>query len=135
MTELDRDGRDELHYAARDNNVELTRKRLAAGAEVNLAEQRANYTPLHFAVDNGAVDVATMLLDAGADIDARGKREITPLNLAVERWQHSHDGAMIQLLVQRGADQALADITGFTPPDKAKGQRKFPTELAELLQL
>ncbi|WP_010310145.1 ankyrin repeat domain-containing protein [Saccharopolyspora spinosa] len=134
MTELDREGRDELHYAARDNNVELARERLAAGVDVNLADHRSNYTPLHFAVDNGAVDVAAVLLDAGADIDARGKRELTPLNLAVERWKQSPAGVMITLLVNRGADKTARDATGFTPAEKAQGQRKFPAELSEILQ-
>ncbi|MFF0148175.1 ankyrin repeat domain-containing protein [Amycolatopsis sulphurea] len=36
-----------------------------------LAERRGWWTPLYFAVDNGALDAAEALLDAGADIEAR----------------------------------------------------------------
>ena len=134
MSELGREGRDELHYAARDNNVELVRTRLAAGADVNLPDQAASYSPLHFAVDNGGVEAAKELLDAGADVEARARRDLTPLNLAVERWKLRPDGAMIKLLLEHGADKTARDITGLTPAEKAQGQRKFPAELSEILQ-
>ncbi|SFO06513.1 ankyrin repeat domain-containing protein [Amycolatopsis rubida] len=133
MSELDREGRDELHYAAKANDVDTLRRRLDAGVAVDLVEQRARWTPLFFAVDNGAVDAAEALLDAGADIEARADREITPLHLAVNRWRQSPDGAMIRLLLDRGADKASADMHGWTPGDRAKGQFGFPDDLKELL--
>ena len=134
MGELDQEGRDELHYAARDNDVDQVRARLAAGVDVNLTERAAACSPLHFAVDNGGVETAEVLLDAGADIEARARRGLTPLHLAVERRRQRPDGAVIKLLVERGADKTARDVLGLTPADKAEAQRKFPTVLREILR-
>jgi ankyrin repeat protein len=131
MAELDREGRDPLHYAAMNNDVAAVRERLAAGVPVDLSEHRAHYTPLHFAVDNGALDAARVLLDAGADIEARADRDITPLHLAVNRWRQSPDGALITLLLERGADKTQGDMHGWTPHERSKGQFGFPDELQE----
>jgi ankyrin repeat protein len=116
-----------------NNDPAAVRERLAAGVPVDLQEQRAHYTPLHFAVDNGATDAATALLDAGADIEARADRDITPLHLAVSRWRQSPDGAMITLLLDRGANTTAVDMHGWTPHDRATGQYGFPENLQELL--
>jgi ankyrin repeat protein len=133
MTELDREGRDALHYAARDNDVDTIRQRLAAGVAVDLAERRDRFTALHFAVDNGAVDAAVALLDAGADIEARANRDVTPLHIAVNRWRQSPDGAIIKLLVDHGADKNAGDMHGWTPLERSKGQFQFPENLRKLL--
>jgi ankyrin repeat protein len=133
VLDVDRDGRDPLHYAAMNNNPDTIRARLAAGIPIDLPEQRAHYTPLHFAVDNGALDAVTALLDAGADIEARADRGITPLHLAVSRWRQRPDGAVIKLLLDRGADTTAGDMHGWTPHDRSKGQVGFPEDLQELL--
>lgn len=108
--------------------------RLAAGVDVNLTERAAACSPLHFAVDNGGVETAEVLLDAGADIEARARRGLTPLHLAVERRRQRPDGAVIKLLVERGADKTAQDVLGLTPADKAEAQRKFPAVLREILR-
>lgn len=133
MTELDREGRDPLHYAAMNDDAETVRQRLAAGVPVDLVERRAQFTPLHFATDNGAVNAASALLDAGADIEARADRQVTPLHIAVSRWRKSPDGALIKLLLARGADKKSGDMHGWTPLERSQGQYGFPDELRELL--
>lgn len=133
MTEIDREGRDALHYAAMNDDAETVRQHLAAGVPVDLVERRAHYTPLHFAADNGAVSAATVLLDAGADIEARADREVTPLHIAVSRWRKSPDGQLIKLLLARGADKKSSDMHGWTPLERSQGQFGFPDDLRELL--
>jgi ankyrin repeat protein len=134
MAELDREGRDELHYAAKNNDVDGVRRRLAAGVDVNLTENRSRYTPLHFAVQDGALDTARVLLEEGADVQAGYSPGATPLHLAVNRWRKSPDGAMIKLLLDHGADKTATQTKGHTPADSSKGQYGFPDEIAELLQ-
>ncbi|GAA3559570.1 hypothetical protein GCM10022222_49130 [Amycolatopsis ultiminotia] len=134
MSELDRDGRDPLHYAAKNDDVAGVRVRLDAGVDVNLADRRIRYTPLHFAVQDGAVEAACVLLDAGADVQAVYDPGATPLHLAVIRWRKSPDGAMIKLLLDHGADKTATEKNGHTPAEITKGQFGFPDELAELLQ-
>lgn len=133
MTELDRAGRDELHYAARDNDVAKVRARLAAGVDPNLREWRAQYTPLDSAVQEGAVAAATELLDAGADVNASSAGGGTALHIAVERWHMAPDGSMIQLLLDRGADQNALTGDGGTPASVIDELFQFPDDLARLL--
>lgn len=61
--------------------------------------QENGNTPLHIASLNGHAELARMLLEAGAKVDARGKKGSTPLHLA------AMDGhfAVARLLLDRGA--------------------------------
>ncbi|WP_410646397.1 ankyrin repeat domain-containing protein [Amycolatopsis sp. cmx-4-54] len=134
MTNPDREERDELHYAAQKGDVAAIGRRLANGVDVNITEKRSQYTPLHFAVQEGKVDAARALLDAGANVQAVYKPGATPLHLAVIRWRQSPDGAMIKLLLDRGADKTATETNGNTPAEITKGQYGFPADLTELLQ-
>ena len=74
--------------------------------------------PLHIAVEHNLLDIVTILLDAGADVDAgeqvSGK---TPLHLAIERSLED----MVQLLVREGqADLSRQDFSGVSPADQAE---------------
>ncbi|KAJ7247740.1 ankyrin repeat-containing domain protein [Mycena rebaudengoi] len=64
-----------------------------------------NHTPLHVAADAGNVEIATLLLEAGANPNAEyNQQELRPLEQAVEK----HDSAMAALLLDRGAQNATA---------------------------
>ncbi|MFD9889727.1 hypothetical protein ACFWY9_10320 [Amycolatopsis sp. NPDC059027] len=82
---------------------------------------------------HNAVDAAAALLDAGANIEARANRELTTLHIAVNRWRQSSDGALIKLLLERGADKTSTDMHGWTPLERSNGQFGFPDDLRELL--
>lgn len=55
-----------LHVAAKEGHVEVVEVLLRNGARVD-ARSRFGWTPLIWAVACGGVDVATVLLQAGAD--------------------------------------------------------------------
>ncbi len=68
-------------------------------------------TPLHYAARHNHADVAKLLLQAGAAIDAREANDITPLLMAI-----SNNGvATALLLLGSGADVNAADWYGRTP--------------------
>jgi ankyrin repeat protein len=68
-------------------------------------------TPLHYAARHDRVEVAKLLLQAGATIDAREANDITPLLMAI-----SNDNvAMAHLLLQRGATVNAPDWYGRSP--------------------
>jgi ankyrin repeat protein len=74
------------------------------------------WTPLHLAAFFGHRDLAELLLERGADVNARSRstrfaRENTPLHAAAANRQV----AVAELLVARGADVNARDGSGFTP--------------------
>ena len=79
---------------------------LAGLTEVDLNHQQSNiFTALHFAVHFKHADVVQVLIDAGADIETKNARGLSPLLLA------SHSGALttVKMLVKAGADVRAAE--------------------------
>jgi len=89
---------------------------LAYGANVNQTTGVGGMTPLHMAARRGATGIAELLLNAGAEIEARDKNGETPLRRAVNCGKEP----MVELLMNRGADPKSADKLGRTPIDAAR---------------
>ncbi len=71
-------------------------------------------TPLHRASGYGGPDVARLLIDRGADVNAVDARGQTPLHLAVAQ----NNPKVADLLRDRGADPTLRDLEGRTPDER-----------------
>jgi ankyrin repeat protein len=69
----------------------------------------AGSAPLHHAAGFGSVEVVTLLLDAGADVNATNRRGSTPLFWAID------DEAKVRLLLARGARVNHRQVEGRTP--------------------
>jgi len=80
-----------IHSAAANRNPEtaITAVRLlvAHGAQVNVA-QRGGWTPLHQAADHGNQRLVELLLEAGADRQAKSSDGRTPAQMAAEKGFH-----------------------------------------------
>lgn len=70
-----------------------------------------DFTALHFAAQQGNVESARVLLDAGADVNAPHPEHGSPLVIAVAS---GHD-ALAQFLLERGADPNIKDAWGISP--------------------
>jgi N-acyl-D-amino-acid deacylase len=75
-------------------------------------------TPLLAATAAAPVDLVQALLDAGANVNARDGRGMTPLMLAVAT--NHQNPAVIRLLLGRGADATLQSTVGETASDWAR---------------
>jgi ankyrin repeat protein len=75
------------------------------------------WTPLHLAAFSGVPSAALLLLDRGADIQARSRNKFknTPLQVALLPGQL----ATAKLLLERGADPLVRQAHGFTPLHEA----------------
>ncbi len=96
--------------AGRRARVEL----LLEGAPT-LARQYSEdgYSPLGLAVFFGHDEIAALLLERGADVNAAStnSQRVTPLHAAVAR----RNAAMVRELLKRGADPNATQAGGFTP--------------------
>jgi len=77
-----------------------------------------NVTALLAAAAGGSPELVKTLLDAGAHVDAKDGRGLTPLMLAIARTDQ--DGAVIRLLLDAGADVSAHSNTGETAQDWAR---------------
>jgi ankyrin repeat protein len=123
------DGWTALHLAAHFGQVAAARALLAAGA--NIAAHSWNgldNEPLHAAAAiRGNVAMVAMLLDAGAQVNARQHGGFTPLHQAAQNG----DAEMVALLLSRGARRSLATDKDLTAYDLAY-QAGYPELAARL---
>ena len=88
-----------LHAAAYVGDVDTASKLLGKGAIVNDQENKAEVTPLSVAAEEGHVEMARVLVEHGADLEAVERNGYTPLSRALWRDQKE----VVALLQQSGA--------------------------------
>jgi len=101
-----------LGGAARGGHIELCRKLLDAGADIESASGEARITPLLHGIVSRSHETVLLLLDRGANIEARHPKNSTSLHYAAAYA----DIETIRLLLSRGAASQIdvANDFGFT---------------------
>ena len=90
---------------------------ISAGADVNLpANNSLQVYPLHSAVAAKNISIARLLLQHGADVNAKQMSGITPLHSAA----HNGQTAMVELLLANNADKNSRTEEGKSPADMAE---------------
>lgn len=94
----------------------LARWLIEQGADVNApAENAARVAPLHAAAAVRDRETMRLLLERGADANAKQQSDFTPLHGAASRG----DIEMAQLLIEHGADRGARTADGMTPDEVA----------------
>ena len=124
------EGIDPLGLAIEERRYEAAKALIDAGANVNIAVGDQRLTPLMMAAAESApaegaiflpsstrpLDIAKLLIQRDADVNAKDKSEMTALMVAA-----SHDNApMVGLLLQSGANASAKNDEGQTASDIAK---------------
>lgn len=112
------DGFPSLGLAIFFRHSELARYLIAQGADVNAAAQNAQrVAPVHAAAAVQDHEILRMLLERGADANARQQSNFTPMHTAASRG----DIEMAKLLLRFGARADDRTEGGETPADVALG--------------
>lgn len=120
-----------LAKGARVNTVSATPTLFPAGGPKSGPVAISEITPLTVAAAGAPTALIEALLDAGANVNAREGRGMTPLMLAVAT--NHQNAATIRLLLARGADATVQSKAGETASDWA---RKLGQPIAlELLKI
>jgi ankyrin repeat protein len=117
--------------AAKAGDVAAVRTLLEADASLVGARDVDVSTPLHYAAWKGHTEVAALLLDFGADVNAKndnGHWGNTPLHAAA----HGNRRAVAELLIARGADIHAENAAGRKPLHETEAHRATP--VANLLK-
>jgi hypothetical protein len=106
---LGRRGRTQLHFCA-DKGLTTSVKRLLSirNINVNVKDDEYGETPLHCAAYNGHVEIARLLLQNGAEVNAKDNHGHTPLQDAAFQGHVN----ILHLLVENGADLEAQDNDG-----------------------
>lgn len=124
-----------LHFAVGNRDVATVRYLLAHDAKPNLLLNFAvpmrhgkigldRISPLMWAASYGPIESVKALLEAGADVNAKDVRGMTPLMFAVS--SEMQDPAIVKLLLARGARREERSEAGETALDWARKFNRRP---------
>jgi len=100
------DGTTALHWAAFNDDREVAKLLLAAGANVKAATRDGAITPLFLACKNGSAPMIELLLKAGADPDSTTATGTTALMMAASAGNPN----ALKVLIARGAKVNARDL-------------------------
>ncbi len=100
-----------IHEAASGGDVEQLKKLLDGDPALVDSPHADGMTPLHYAVDAGELEAASLLIDRGADLHAVNVKSETPLHIAAFKG----NAAAVKLLLAHGADVTKREMRHRTP--------------------
>lgn len=98
-----------LHYAIWRGGYDIVKYLLDGEADLEINHATSNATPLYIAAQEGDEKCCELLLDRGANIEARVVGGATPLIAASDKHE-----SVCKLLLTRGADVNAVDNLGCT---------------------
>ncbi|KKY13341.1 putative ankyrin repeat containing protein [Diplodia seriata] len=129
------DGSTPLHLAvAATNDAAATVAALLAARANVAAETSKNEQPLHLALRRGSVAVAALLLQHGADANARLRDGTVPLIQACSSTAAAQNTlSTVEILLAHGADPSATNCPGASPLSAACSRPELASDLVRLL--
>ena len=123
---------DELAEAVKNNNIQEINELISRGADVNAIKGSYGWIPLFYAARYGKNEIVKLLLDRGADVNAKDSYGWTPLLYAAAHGKNE----IVKLLLDRGADVNVKANDGKTALSIAESSSyiKFESDIAKLLR-
>ena len=110
LASVNDEGLDALAIAAQNAKIKAAETLVAAGADVNTKVAKGGYTPLMLATISGSAELAAMLIEHGATVNATNPGGVTALMIAAAT---NHAG-VARLLLDHGADAGARSEDGRT---------------------
>ena len=120
---------DTLWGAAVAGKLPAIEAALAEGTDVNAQDDEVGLAPLAWAALHGQTEAMRLLIEKGADVNARSEDGNTPLHVAAFLGQ----AEAAKLLIDNGADINARDEDGETPADVLKTDPGTTTFIASML--
>lgn len=112
VNDIDKDKRTLLHHAALLNNTAAIKLLIEKNADLNVPDY-LGWSPLHYAAQQHRLEVANILIKAGANINSIDSYGNNILWRAV--FESKGRGDMINLLSSNGADPNQQNNKGISP--------------------
>ncbi|MEE2681942.1 MAG: ankyrin repeat domain-containing protein [Planctomycetota bacterium] len=112
-------------------NVEGVRQLAEGGVDLDALDPIFSVTAIELASDYGQPEVVQLLIDFGADVDARNRDQGTAC-LGAAFFGRTN---CLRILIASGADPTLANKDGITPMFATYADRGFTQMIADLLQM
>src|SRR4030095_2508365 len=98
-----------LIASVRAGNRSHIEQQISANPEMVKGKDAGGSTALHHAAGYGPIGNLQLLINKGADVNAKNRRSSTPLHWAI------HDEAKVRLLLSKGANVNAKQAQGRTP--------------------
>ena len=112
---------DLVHFAVQHGDLAKVKELIAAGEPINGFDD-THKTPLHYAVGAQRLDIAQVLLDVGADVNAHDEDHIGDTALGDIAASCSLEVA--QFLIAAGADPTIRGWMQLTALDRASERKR-----------
>ena len=111
-----------LYEIVLNNDIDEV-KQVLSDCDINEQEEGTGFTALHYCAQNQYVDIAKLLIDAGANVDVKDVYGNTPLFKAVFFSKGKME--MIKLLLEAGANPDVKNNSDVSPKELAESIGSF----------